>query len=309
MKLRLTLSAMAASLTLGAATAFSIGTTACAAEDDSVATTPSDLSVLLGPDGLESIAIESWLRLRTDESDFAGIEYTRITGEHGQLVIQMQKREGPHGIGRQRHVFTDEGLLIESRSEGGSIDFESVKTVVRDGDQMHLSHTLTLAGETPQIDEEIVTYQPTAGTIPTVWMPIAIAFHLREGNTRFLLRLSDDYSGRDRYVMTYHVVDAGIEEIEVCGEIRETHALTLRMGIEMDGQPMDLGAGAEGDSLQMHVLADGSPVRLRMEMRGFVVTGEAMTAEEAEELLAAGAGEEVGEAVEDAGDAIQEASE
>ncbi len=255
------------------------------ADAEVVATTPADLAELLGPGGLEGVSIESRLKLSTKDEDDAGIECCWIGSEQDQLVIDMQTRDGPHGVGTQHHRFSADGLLVESRHQGGSIDYETTKTATRDGDQIHLTHVFRPANEEPQFDEEVVPYQPISGTIPSDWLPLAYAYHMREGNTRFIIRLSDDYSGRNRYVQTFHVTDAGVEEIEVAGELREAHVLSIRFGIEVDGQPMDLGPGSAGDSLQLHVLPDGTVVRLRMETRGFVVSGEAVSEEEADEIL------------------------
>ncbi|MEM9416495.1 MAG: hypothetical protein AAGA29_13615 [Planctomycetota bacterium] len=296
------------SLPLGVAVAPPALAQDAAAVDEDIATTPTDLAELLGPDGLEGAAGEFYLRLHAPDfgGDVEGVMHWRIVVEDGRLVLTMNETQG-HGVTVRRQVFAADGAFIESSKHHTGSESTRFETAVREGDTVQMTRGRTTADWESEPREDVVDYEPLVDLVPDAWMPIVLAYHIREGHEQFTFRMSEIYSRQSRYVEVVYAEHIGTEVIDVLGEEVEAHVLMVTMHSERDGETLERPEAVQ--EMQMYVLADGSIVRMRMEMEGMTFSAEAISAEEAEELMSAGRVEGAGEDIDDAGDAVRDVAE
>ncbi len=289
MKHTLALTALAGSLTLGAAPATPAVAGPDPAVEDTVAATPAGLAELLGPDGPEGALCDIYLRMEmTGGEEERGIMRWATVIEDGHLVFLMEQHSADDSQNTERHVYTLDGEFVQRHTATQSPDYESTSSVVRRGDKVTVTSSYTFDGEFGEDSEETFDYVPAEDTIPSAWMSLALAYHLRAGHEQFLIRMGDNYGGDVSFVQTFACDDVGTEVIEVDGEPQEAHVLMMRLGTEMDGQPFDGGVDDE-QVMQMYVLEDGRIVKLFMEMEGLTVSANAITAEQARAILEADA--------------------
>lgn len=319
MKTTFARTALAASIALGLAPALSVSAQAdAAAVNDGVVTTPTDLAELLGPDGLEGAQAESYLHMQvTGQVNDSSVMHWALTVQDGRLISTMRTLQSADSSNVQRQVYTGDGAFVESSSDFQSPDYKSSTTMVREGETVRVTSSSSFDGQPggPEDSQvEVVDYQPMADALPTAWLPIVLAYHIREGHEQFTTRMHDDPTGRSDFVQVFTAEDIGTERVEVGGEEVEAHVMMLTVSTEMGGEAFDGGVDDE-QVMQLYVLADGTIIKMRMEMEGMTMAAERITAEEAEALMntddpAVPGGERgAGNDVEDAGDAIRDAAE
>lgn len=299
MKHRLTRTALTASLTLtlGLAAAPLAVAQDAAAVDEQVATTPTALTNLLGPDGLDAVESDFYLNMQMNAPGPAeggpGLEdslmHWRSETEDGRLVFTMRMSDLRGGGNTERYVFTEAGEFLERSRSTFAPGYQSSDTAVREGDEVRTRTQFSIDGEPSESEEETHPYAPMTDTIPSAWMQLAFAYHLREEHEQFVIRMSDDVIGEMSFVQVFHAEDIGTETVEIAGEAYEAHVLLLTVSTEMDGEPLDGGVDDE-QTMQMYVLADGSIVRMRAEFDGMTMSADAITAEEAEAMRVDGGG-------------------
>ena len=280
--------ALAASLTLGfAAAPFAIAQPA--AVDEDVAATPTALAELLGPGGIDAAQYDFYLSMQMPGQG-SGVMHWHSAIEDDHLVFSMtQAMNDGEMTSVQSHVFTAEGAFVRSSNRTESSDFKSAETTEREGDKVTVVSSYTFGGDAGEPEEAVHDYQRVEDTIPTAWLPLAFAYHLRAGHEQFIVRMTDSVTGEMPFVQVFLAENIGTEMITIGDEEHEAHVLMLAMSNEVDGEVVD--AGVEQDqTMQMYVLADGSIARMHMEMEGMEMSAQRVTAEEAEAMFVGGDG-------------------
>jgi len=251
---------------------------------------------------LDGAASDSYLQRRAEgprigEGDPRiedSVTHWQMTVEDGCLVFTMEEWDLKGGGDIVRQVFTAEGEFVESSDTSFTPGHESTQTMVRDGDMLRVTKSTVEDGEQSEVEESEEDYAPIADAIPMAWFSIAFAYHIREGNEAFQVRGFQDIIDEMNLVIVFTVEDIGTEMVDVNGAQQEAHVMMMAVSLEFDGNA--LGDSEDGGmTSQMLVLDDGTVVGMHMEMGGPVMSARAITAEEAEALIADGLSEDEAE--------------
>ncbi|XAM00780.1 hypothetical protein OT109_05180 [Phycisphaeraceae bacterium D3-23] len=302
MKHLATRTALALSLTLGLAAGPLAVAQDAAAVDEAVAATPTALADLLGPAGVGGIESDFYLWMELPGQGTGVMHWSTAVDDDLIRFTMINQMNDGEMTSTQYQVFTTEGEFVESGNTMTSSDFHNAQTAVREGEKVRVTNSSSFDGQPggpAEASEEVSDYQPVADTIPTAWLPMAFAYHIREGHEQFVVRMTDDVTGREMtFVQVFTAEDIGTEVVEIGEAEHEAHVFMLTMTSEVDGQPADTGE-PEMQMMQMYVLADGSIVRMSAEYDGVAMSAQAVTAEEAQTLMDAEAEGDAADAVED----------
>jgi len=195
--------------------------------------TPTTLAELLPEDGIDAVDVAYWLTMtmRTDEGRVGQESYYHwsIRPEGDTLVFTY--RYGFTGVnGRHVHkrsVYSSRGEMIGYRQvmrfDNGRTHTTAAEFV---GDEKVLTTTTSADGElTARPKVARVPIEHEQGAVPAEWLPLILAYHLRQGSLGYRYKTIDPVG--TSHPTLNRVIDLGTERVEIDGEDRRAHLLAL----------------------------------------------------------------------------------
>lgn len=250
------------------------------AEEDEYAETPTDLAELLKEatdDVLYDFIIDS-----SGPNDLRVI--TKHRCERTETCWHFSRREWMIGFNQTSRTdwrYSPEGVLIRYKLTSWSTVTTLTREVIQEGDSQDWIRRYE-----PNDDREPETFRDTIevyrpeNAIPDTWLTLAIAYHLRQENSSFIIR-THTIPGPG-LVAVYAADNTGTEMIDLHGEQVSAHVLVVDIYQELDGERVEGGSLAE---VTMYVLDDGSIASDRWQESNANMTREAITVEQADEIL------------------------
>lgn len=208
---------------------------ACAqSEDDGYVPTPTNLLELLPPEGLGSLACDEYWKVSNPEIDPSDtLFHRRVVVADGCIEFFQSHVVEEWGWACHYLVLDEQGELVETgqcQRYSGEHFRGSHATLDADGEVIQgklvsrVNDDEAMDGYTREFDLEA-----HAGSIHGIMVPLAIAYHLREGNEQFEIQVRS-YTAHATAGVTdcYRFEMVGTEQVEYGGEQVEAFVLVGR---------------------------------------------------------------------------------
>jgi len=212
--------------------------------DDAVeyAATPTALLELLDANAHGPTYIDSYLEVtrQTRSREVNTIQHMRVRHEGEEIAVSISTHREDRDIHNlQTAAYSLEGEFRWHEQIIQRPDYFSHDTTTRDDDDtLHLSQHEHVDGE-ETTEESEGAYEPMGdNAIPMEWLPLAIGYHLRQGNTAFAIRLRDGHHGSGGTVLVWHFHLIESEEVDRDGVLVFYH-LQAEVSAESNGQLTD----------------------------------------------------------------------
>lgn len=287
-------------------------------DDIENAATPTKLLELLPEGGIATLDVDFYLAMGPGDAPGGGGEMVmRWSVKHveDQLVFGMINRGGAgndSSFVTKQEVYGKDGRLVSTDSHmryGTFMNQQVVGKVVGDDLLIKTSNKVELnlpqGVELPDQDEEEVrklSLKDYESSVPMSWMPLVFAYHIREGNLGYTFS-SKDYEQDMVQHMT--VEEIGIQPMELGGKQVETHVLKITTKYEFEDD-VNIDADSFEQQMNMHVLADGTIVKIDAKGEQVNYAARYLSPKEGEEKFAAWEKADQEKAQKDKGDADED---
>ncbi|MEO0475368.1 MAG: hypothetical protein AAF085_05245 [Planctomycetota bacterium] len=204
--------------------------------------TPTKLASLLPPGGIDALDINFWLIWsspddRGDKRDSMYMNW-RVEARQGWLYIEHiygSDYGGRHEGGfhyRKRFKYTPEGSFDSYFAElhlGGGERQDITGKIIHDQLVLKTVHTKRWLVFKPTITERKIPLVTFEDTVPVEWMPLIIAYHIRNGSLGYKVDTLELATGETGLTL---VEDMGTELYQYGAQLEIAHFLSIEIGVE-----------------------------------------------------------------------------